>query len=322
MMLFWLYPLTLVLVPLVLAAAWYRSSQPAKAVLVPATHLFPRGNARRISWTMIAYMSASTLAVTAAASPMMKWAAQIPVPAVLMVVLDNSASMAENDVAGPGGAGMTRWEVATQALMEVLESKERDPNWTVGLVLCAGQAELVCPPVNRLATLASMIRDSGPRQNAGLAGTDLASGLVLALETAMASNSTVRAVLVISDGENNASPPESGKTVQQMGQIAKTLGVPCHSIEVSGGRNPSGKPSGAHQLMVALGEITGGVAVQSGNFTGAQQQFEGVLGIIESKRRLSDDIEGWSLGPALALMSAWMLGVAAWGLGSSREPRA
>jgi Mg-chelatase subunit ChlD len=284
MMLIWLYPLVLILVPLVLAAAWYRSRRADRAVYVPATHLFPPEVGRRISWKAVARLVGSVLAVTAAAAPVIVLPVSELSPAVLVVVLDNSASMAEADVLGPENQKLKRWDAATNELMKVLQSKANGLDWRVGLVLCADHAELVCPPVQGLANLEPFIRGAGPQQQSGVAGTDLSSGLVLALETAMVCETKNRAILLISDGENNASPPESGKTLQQLGQIAKALEVPCHSLEVTGGANTEEKPTTAFKNLMALGQITGGKTFQARTSSNTQDHLHGILASIDIER--------------------------------------
>ena len=306
-MLIWLYPLILTLVPLALAAAWFRSKQPGRAVYVPATHFFPPSRGLRMSWSVVALVIGSVLAVMAAAAPALVLPTLMPTRAVLMVVLDNSASMAEVDVPSLENQLLKRWDVATNELMNVLQDRANGTEWTVGLVLCAGHAELVCPPVQGLASLEPFIRGAGPQQQSGLSGTDLSSGLVVALEAAMASDAPARAVLLISDGENNATPPESGKTMQQLGQLAKALNVPCHSLEVAGASNSNQKTSVARRNLKELGEITGGIALQANTTMQTKEELDKVMKAVDKVRQQIGEYKRWPLNAVVAISAALFL---------------
>ena len=260
-----------------------------------------------MSWSVVALVIGSVLAVMAAAAPALVLPTLMPTKAVLMVVLDNSASMAEVDVPSLENQLLKRWDVATNELMNVLQDRANGTEWTVGLVLCAGHAELVCPPVQGLASLEPFIRGAGPQQQSGLSGTDLSSGLVVALEAAMASDAPARAVFLISDGENNATPPESGKTMQQLGQVAKALNVPCHSLEVAGASNSNQKTSVARRNLKELGEITGGIALQANTMIQTKEELDKVMKAVDKVRKQVGENKRWPLNAVVAISAALFL---------------
>lgn len=228
-----------------------------------------------------------------------------------MVVLDTSASMAEADIPSGDGPPSRRIDAAIHALTAILPGQGDQPGWKVGLVGVAGRAEVICPPVPSLEMLEPWLRGIQPVVVPGEAGTDLASGLVLALRVLEGSSAPAKAVLLVSDGENNASPPESGMSLRQLGQVARALGVPCHSLEVAGQGGNDATRSAARALLNDLAELTGGRSLKANKAREVREMLAGVRRDWENQRMEMGAPVEKPLGPWLALLALVLL-LAAW----------
>lgn len=292
------------------AWAWWRSRQPSRAWLVPALDLVPKGRAWWWSAATWCRLVAGLLAVGAASGPRVVVPGVVPAPGALMVVLDTSASMAEPDMPGANGASRRRLDAAVDALVAVMGPGGNQPGWNAGLVGVAGRAEVISPPVPSLGMLEPWLRGIQPVVVPGEAGTDLASGLVLALGVLEGSAAPAKAVLLVSDGENNASPPESGLSLRQWGQVAKALGIACHSLEVAPSRG-DGPASASRALLEDLARLTGGQCLRATQAGEAREMLEAINRDWESRRLELGAPAETALGSWLALAALAGL-VAAW----------
>lgn len=312
MRLFFSHPWLLLLAPVAFAWAWSRTRQPARAWIVPATDLFPP-TTKGWRWPLASWfrLGAALAAIASAAGPRLVLPVIVPAPAALMVVLDTSASMAEADIPTVEDPPRRRMDAAVDALSTILRAQGDQPGWTIGLVGVAGRAEVICPPVPKLEMLEPWLRGIQPVVVAGEAGTDLASGLVLALRVLEGSNSPAKAVLLVSDGENNASPPESGLSLRQLGQAARALGIPCHSLEVAGQGGGEATRSGARGLLSDLAVLTGGQSLKASAASEVGERLEAFRRDWEHQRmEMGAPIER-PLGIWLALLALVFL-LAAW----------
>lgn len=311
MRLLWSHFWLLLLAPAAFAWAWLRSRQPARAWIVPATDLFPSPSGWRWSLATWLRLCAALSAIASAAGPRLVLPVVVPAPADLMVVLDTSASMAEADIPSEDGSPRRRIDAAVDALTTILPGHGDQPGWKVGLVGVAGRAEVICPPVPRLEMLEPWLRGIQPVVVAGEAGTDLASGLVLALRVLEGSSAPAKAVLLVSDGENNASPPESGMSLRQLGQAARALGVPCHSLEVAGQGGNDATRSASRALLNDLAELTGGLSLKAAAVLEVREMLAGMRRDWEHQRMEMGAPVEKPLGPWLAFLALVFL-LAAW----------
>lgn len=311
MRLLWSHSWLFVLAPAAVAWAWWRSRQPARAWLVPATDLFPPVSGWRWSLATWLRLAAALAAIASAAGPRLVLPVVVPAPAALMVVLDTSASMAEADIPSVEGPSRRRIDAAVDGLVTVLRGHGDQPGWSIGLVGVAGRAELISPPVPSLEMLEPWLRGIQPVVAAGEAGTDLASGLVLALRVLEGSNAPAKAVLLVSDGENNAFPPESGLSLRQLGQAARALGIPCHSLEVAGPEGSEAMRASARALLDDLARLTGGQSLKASAAQEIRKMLE-AMGRDWDQRRVEMGAPAErALGSWLALVAVACL-LAAW----------
>jgi len=321
MSLSWNHPWLLALAPLAVAWAWWRSRQPHQAWLIPAADLLPRGAGSPWPPSAWARLASALAAVLAVSGPSLILPEVVPAPAALMVVLDVSASMAEADIRADSPALRRRIDAAVDSLMALLSGGAGRSGWQVGLATVAGRAEVVCPPVPDPALLEPWLRAINPVVVPGEAGTDLASGLALSLRELEAAPAPARAVLLVSDGENNAYPPESGLSLRQLGQVARALGIVCHSLEVRGERNNGADSKAAREMLDDLAGMTGGRRFEAGREEEILLALAAMDESLESRRvALGNPVE-WPLAPWLAAGAALFLPLA-WRLdGSFGFPR-
>lgn len=175
---------------------------------------------------------AVALLVLALAGP--RWGEQeVEVPAAgidLMVVLDQSRSMRVRDV---------RPSRLERARRELLDLAERFQAGRLGLVTFGGAGQLVCPLTRDHPGFARFVQDVDPLFRQG-GGTDIASGVKVALEAFDPDSNARRVMLVLSDGENLEEESELGGAAWS----AYSEGVEVHTVLVGtaeGGPVPLGE---------------------------------------------------------------------------------
>ena len=138
----------------------------------------------------------------------------------LMVALDVSGSMEARD------QGLdTRLKGATEEVGRFIRGRPRDQ---IGLVTFAREARILVPPTTSHGYLQDLLQDLGPRGDEG--GTALGAGLGLAAHGLLAVPSPSRAVLLVTDGRNNAGTLDP----LPVSRAARELGVRVHAVGVGG----------------------------------------------------------------------------------------
>ena len=138
----------------------------------------------------------------------------------LMVALDVSGSMETRD------QGLdTRLQAAAEEVGRFIRRRPRD---RIGLVTFAGEARILVPPTASHGYLQGLLQDLEPRGDEG--GTALGAGLGLAAHGLLAVPSPSRAVLLVTDGRNNAGTLDP----LPVSRAARELGVRVHAVGVGG----------------------------------------------------------------------------------------
>lgn len=155
-----------------------------------------------------------------------------PIQADLLVVLDVSLSMAAQDVS-PSRLGLAKQE--TLNLIDRLQGDR------LGLVAFGGAATLRFPLTYDYDAARLLVKgievDSAPTP-----GTALAEGVRTALRGLRQSEAPLRAILLVSDGEDH------GSRVAQAAEEAAAAGIPIHTLGVGtpqGGAIPAPGPGAA-----------------------------------------------------------------------------
>lgn len=222
----------LLLVPLVGAwAAWERKKR--AALKFPVAHVLARGRKglrARLLWLPPALqMAAITLAVVALARP------QAPAQAArrnqsvegidLAIALDLSASMQAEDM-----KPANRLQVAKQVLTSFLDGRVND---RVALVVFAGAAYTQAPLTLDYNVLKQVVAQL--KTNVLEDGTAIGDAIGVALNRLRDSTAKSRALVLITDGDNNA----GRLSPQDAAAMAKELRIPVFPILVgTGGKAP------------------------------------------------------------------------------------
>ncbi len=149
----------------------------------------------------------------------------------LMMVLDVSLSMAAQDVAP------SRLQVGKDQILALLRDLQGE---RAGLTVFAGDAALRIPVTYDYDAVATAVRaaqvDSVTRP-----GTSIAEGLRVATLALRQSQASVKAIILVSDGE------DFGGSVGEAGQAAANLSIPIYTIGVgtsAGSTIPASGPGG------------------------------------------------------------------------------
>jgi Ca-activated chloride channel family protein len=151
----------------------------------------------------------------------------------IMFVLDESPSMFATDlkpalVSGGTGGGRrlaeeSRFQAAKHVISEFVERRENDP---VGLVSFAKQAVLRIPPTLDYRSFLKRLGSFGPHTLGN--GTAIGMGLGVAVLHLKTSNAPKKAIVLLTDGENNAgevTPAQAALAAADSGIRIYTVGI-------------------------------------------------------------------------------------------------
>lgn len=233
----WRYPwaalLLLLLLPLLLGALTRRRQQRlaryADAPLLPwAVQRHATAGAGRLrrgaevlAWLLLA-LAAAGPRLPALAPQAGERAARAPHLIDVMVVLDVSASMSASDVAPDR---LTRAKLELQDLLARLHGER------LGLLLYAGQAGLLLPPTDDTALFAHALQQAAP-DLLPAPGSDVARALTLAREQLGqgADPARRRAVLLLSDAEEDSLQGAAGEAVQAAVEALRAADIPLYVL--------------------------------------------------------------------------------------------
>lgn len=229
----WRFPWAGLLILLPLALGWLARRRRQQLARYADAHLLPwavarqgTGGARRLR--RVAEALAWLLLALAAAGPRLPEAVseqadvRAPHGIDVMVVLDVSASMSAADVAPDR---LTRARLELQDLLARLHGER------LGLLLYAGQAGVLLPLTDDRALFARALQQAGPAL-LDAPGTDLARALTLAREQLMrtADPARSRAVLLVSDADEDSLQGTAGEAVSQAVQALREADIPLYAL--------------------------------------------------------------------------------------------
>lgn len=226
----WPWGALLLLLPLALGGLARRRRQRlahyADAALQPWAVQQRGGGAGSRARALVAALAWALLAL-AAAGPRLPAPAEALVgartPHVIdvMVLLDVSASMSATDVAP---------DRRTRARLELQDLLRRLQGERLGLLPYAGQAGVLLPPTDDAALFARALQQAGP-QLLEAPGTDLARALTLArTQLAAGEAARARAVLLVSDAEEDSLQGPAAEVVAQAVQALRAAGMPLYVL--------------------------------------------------------------------------------------------
>ncbi len=236
------------LVVLTTIVALRRSSASGGGVLFSSLALVAgvgRSRRARLRWLLLPLrLAAIVLLVIALARPQVSHAAvEIPAEGIdLVVALDVSSSMAQGDF-----GGRTKIEASKRVIHDFLDGLSQD---RVGIVVFAGEPLVLSPLTLDYAApqrLIAPLEAGEPVPD----GTAIGNGVAMALTLLRESQAKAKALILLTDGENNMgdiSPLDSA-------EVARVLGVRLYTI---GAVQQRGAISVDEQLMRRMSEIAGG----------------------------------------------------------------
>ena len=148
----------------------------------------------------------------------------------IMFVLDESPSMFAADLgssaSGSGGqvaSSESRFQAAKKVIAEFVKRRENDP---VGLVSFAKQAVLRIPPTLDYQSFLARLRTLEPKTLGN--GTAIGMGLGVAVLHLKSSDAPKKAIVLLTDGENNA----GDVTPEQAAQAAADFGIRIYAVGI------------------------------------------------------------------------------------------
>lgn len=249
-------PWFLLLVPVAVAAGWWRAIRRRAAVPTASAALFAGIQPtlrQRLQWLPLLgkVLAACALAV-AMARPAVREVVPIrQVGADIVLVVDTSSSMTTPDMGGSDR--LRRMDAARLRAEEFALGRPHD---RLGLVTFARFADLRCPPTLDEQALAAFLRsvDTVP-ENTELDGTAIGTGLARAVQLLQKSDAKAKVVVLLSDGENTVTDVEP----EVSAKFAADAGVRVHTIGVGRGvPTPFGMQPLEFTDLRKIAETTGG----------------------------------------------------------------
>lgn len=185
----------------------------------------------------------------------------------LMLVLDVSGSMGENDVLVDGKPA-TRLQAACTVLRRFLTASDganSRGNDSIGLVTFAARPIEVCPPTFTHGSVIYFLDQAKPVGTVPDSSTNIGDAVGVAVDLLERCKQKSRAIILISDGEHNV-PVEVDKDAlkpRQAAQLAAALGVRIHTIFLSGASQDAAQQAEqqrAKATLQSVAQMTQGVA--------------------------------------------------------------
>lgn len=225
----------------------------------------------------------------------------------LMMAIDLSGSMAIEDMKKPDGKAESRFDLVMRVANEFLDTRKGD---RVGLVLFGTKAYLQTPLTFDIPTVKKMLNDAsialpGPQ-------TAIGDGIGLAVKKLMQYPSQSKALVLLTDGENNSGSLQP----LQAAEIAKQNGIKVYTIGLGGGQMVMNTAFGQRLINTSedldtdtlkqIATMTGGKFFRAQNSNDLQQVYAAIdkMEPVESDKTVVRPVTylyPWTLGTALLL---------------------
>ena len=267
-------------VPIVGLLAWRIGRAPAALEYSDLSWL-PAHRSWRVTWSLglprLVPLLGAVCFILALARP--QWpdrASRITVPArAIVIVLDVSGSMAEEDFGTPPGL-KRRLDAAKESVKDLILARPQDQ---LGLVTFAANTEAVCPPTLSHAPLLAMLAEAAPVGTLPDNTTNIGDALAVAVDRARAAGAREKALVLISDGEQNLAKDLVGPVLRprQAAQLARGLGIRVHTVFIEGKAASELElkrlQSGA-EVLADVAALTGGHAYRASDRAGLEKLQE------------------------------------------------
>ncbi len=205
---------------------------------------------RKRGWQKLYHVIGWGLVVTALAKPV--WVGEPIVKELpardLLLVVDLSGSMEEDDFTARSGARMTRLDAAKEVIGEFIEHREAD---RLGLAVFGQAAFLQVPFTEDRQVVGTLLGELQPRM-AG-AQTMIGDAIGLAVRIFEPSDKRNKVVILLTDGNDTGSK----MPVRRAAQIAGDEGITIHTIAM-GDPTTVGEQALDLETLEAVSNVTGG----------------------------------------------------------------
>jgi len=244
----------LLFLPLLLVCL-FRGTEMGARLFLPGSNRLP-GQGIRVGRLLAAaetilLVAACTAGIVAMAGPEVRDVRNAATGADVMLVIDASASMLEEDA-----QGVSRFERCRNVALSWVAARQEG---RTGLVLFRGDPFLVSPLTGDHAVLADILRQTDP---GGITreGTAAGSALMFALRRLETAGSE-RLIMLFSDGEHNLGPLDPGIAVEdaRAGGVGIFTFVPAAAADVP-------------QWLEDAAALTGGATIRLGDIAGGDSE--------------------------------------------------
>lgn len=300
-----------------ITSGWNRRAKTRFATAEMIDRIFPKPNFRRqlISGLLVV----TTLLLLVVCVVDIRWGKvrrDVPQRGIeLMFVLDVSRSMLASDVTP------SRLKRAKQMIKDTIDEMAGD---RIGLVVFAGEPRQRIPLTSHYDDFKQALDEVGPH-NVARGGSRLGDAIRLATEGFLTKTNEHKAILLLTDGEDQESNPvDAARKAEQeqgirifpvgLGDLVQGARIPLDAEDGSGylqheGQQVWSKLNGA--VLTEVAEVTGGAYIPAGTKrVNMADVYHGYIANIEQKDFTTAEIDSyearyqWFLAPALLLLLA------------------
>jgi Ca-activated chloride channel family protein len=231
----------------------------------------------------------------------------------IMMVIDTSNSMSGEDF--PTSIGMTtRMEGVKTVVAEYVRSRRQD---RVGLVVFGNTAYLQSPLTSDTLLVEKLVHDLQPRMAGD--GTAIGDGLGLALKRLRDIAGDSRAIILVTDGVNNAgqvSPLKAAQIAKELGIQIHTVGIGTGPVTLGGGMLGMGGQvvlEFDEKTLKEIAQLTGGVYFNASSLEGFKEVYRKIDELSQTEQEQPDKpivhelYLPWALAALIAILASCIL---------------
>jgi Ca-activated chloride channel family protein len=231
----------------------------------------------------------------------------------IMMVIDTSNSMSGEDF--PTSIGMTtRMEGVKTVVAEYVRSRRQD---RVGLVVFGNTAYLQSPLTSDTLLVEKLVHDLQPRMAGD--GTAIGDGLGLALKRLRDIAGDSRAIILVTDGVNNAgqvSPLKAAQIAKELGIQIHTVGIGTGPVTLGGGMLGMGGQvvlEFDEKTLKEIAQLTGGVYFNASSLEGFKEVYRKIDELSQTEQEQPDKpivhelYLPWAVAALIAILASCIL---------------
>jgi Ca-activated chloride channel family protein len=231
----------------------------------------------------------------------------------IMMVIDTSNSMSGEDF--PTSIGMTtRMEGVKTVVAEYVRSRRQD---RVGLVVFGNSAYLQSPLTSDTLLVEKLVHELQPRMAGD--GTAIGDGLGLALKRLRDIEGESKAIILVTDGVNNAgqvSPLKAAQIAKELGIQIHTVGIGTGPVTLGGGLLGMGGQlvlEFDEKTLKEIAQLTGGVYFNASSLEGFKEVYRKIDELSQTEQQQPDKpiihelYLPWAVAALIALLISCIL---------------